>query len=130
MIADDRAEILNLDSKMIHSFDDGEDEVWLDCFTLDGVIELSDGRRFEGRENLRCYRNGLGSATPLRHSPATHWLQGDETRATMRSYFTMASLASPNKLLSVGHFEDQLERVDGEWKFKERRVFTLWRSEV
>ena len=130
MLADDRLEILNLDSRMIHSFDLGEDEIWLGCFSPDAAIELADGTRFEGHENLRRYRSGLISVTPLRHTPATHWIQGDAARATMRSYFTMASLSDPSRLLSAGRFEDRLENVGGEWKFKERRVITVWRREV
>ena len=130
MLADDRTDILDLDSRMIHSFDHGEDEVWLGCFTPDAVIDLADGTRFEGYESLRRYRIELNGAAPLRHTPATHWIQGDAARATMRSYFTMASLSDPSRLLSAGRFEDQLEKVDGEWKFKERRVITVWRREV
>lgn len=130
MLADDRTEILELDSRMIHSFDNGEDEVWLGCFTPDAIIELADGTRFEGHESLRRYRSELNGAAPLRHTPATHWIQGSGAHATMRSYFTMASLSNPSRLVSAGRFEDQLEKVDGEWKFKERRVITVWRREV
>lgn len=126
--ASDRLEILDLAARYNHALDVWDAERWVDCFTEDG--ELNAGPQFtaRGREDLSTFIDGLRE----RGWPAQHWtnspiIEGDGDTATMRMYLLVLELedepGNGPEVGSLGCYEDELARVDGQWKFR-RRVLT------
>lgn len=124
--ADDRAAIVELSARYIHTFDRGDSDAWIRCFSEDGVLEES--VRTVGREALRKLAADSAGA-PIRHTPASLWIQGEGESATMRSYYTVMRLSNPPETIQVGRWEDRFEKIDGEWKIAHRRVVTDWKKE-
>lgn len=124
--ADDRAAIVELSARYIHTFDRRDYDAWVRCFSEDGVLE--EAVRTVGRDELRKLAADP-AATPVRHTPATLWVQGEGESATMRSYYTVMRLSDPPETIEVGRWEDGFKKIDGEWKIAQRRVVTDWKKE-
>jgi 3-phenylpropionate/cinnamic acid dioxygenase small subunit len=74
------------------------------------------------RSSTRLYDNG----TPCtRHITSNPLIEVDGDRATCHSYFTvMQALPDfPLQPIISGHYEDQLQRLDGRWTFLCRTMF-------
>jgi uncharacterized protein (TIGR02246 family) len=125
--ADDRDEIRTL----IHAY-----PRLLDAGDLDGVADLfahativsGDGQRFSGRDTLRTLWSGvvMYDGTPRTHHLITNVdvvIDTGGTTASAHSYVTVVQ-ATPDLSLqpiAAGRHEDRFERVDGVWRFAERR---------
>jgi hypothetical protein len=62
----------------------------------------------------------------MRHQIVNHVITVDGDRATSFAYwFAMTNRTSHGQveLFYMGHYEDELVRIDGEWKFKKRTVY-------
>ena len=124
--ADDRAAIVDLAGRYAHTIDLGDPAGWADCFTEDGSFEFT-GQTARGREELRKFADSVKSMpAPFRHMATTFAIDGDGESATMVSYVTVWRLESPPRVIALGRYEDQLQRVDGCWKFKRRRAILDW----
>ncbi|HTA08894.1 MAG TPA: nuclear transport factor 2 family protein [Streptosporangiaceae bacterium] len=128
--ADDRDEIRTL----VHSYADR-----IDRGDIDGVVELfahasvvsSEGHVISGRKMLReLWATGLQLYDG---SPRTHHLitnvdvrvSDDGQRATANSYATavQALPGFPLQVIVASRHEDTFEKVNGRWRFAERRDF-------
>ncbi|MGX7681814.1 nuclear transport factor 2 family protein [Jatrophihabitans sp. DSM 45814] len=129
---EDEKAILNRLYAYGHSIDYGHEEVWVDCFTQDGVW---DARRRSGSEHNTVCRGRAELAAFIRtHTRAPmvyhkHMLsepmitvEGDH--ATCDSYFIRLDVVddSPTPRVSgMGRYRDKLRRCeDGVWRFSER----------
>lgn len=95
---------------------------YLDCWTEDGV-RLGDGGEARGREQLRAQWAGIWK-TLSRMAFVTQIgaIEVDGDHAQTRSY-CLEILQFPNGATHrlVGTYEDQLRRVEGRWRFRERK---------
>jgi 3-phenylpropionate/cinnamic acid dioxygenase small subunit len=114
----------------------------VDAGDFDGLARLFDsadhisssGHAERGADAVRAYYERRTRRFPETGTPRTKHLtsnvriEADESsgRATARSYFTVLQ-AVPGALalqpIVAGRYEDQFERVNGQWRFRERRKF-------
>ena len=102
----------------------------VDCFTDDGVLELTGEWRAEGRTEILARTSTVTGDTRtrtrplLRHHLATHYAEltgPGEANAT--TYFTAYTEIGVDH---IGRYVDRLRRVEHEWRFVHRRVAVDW----
>jgi ketosteroid isomerase-like protein len=135
--ADDRAEIENLSNKYMVAVDAGDIETVMSTWAEDGVLEWVNGIE-RGKAAIRKAMSGFGGARPqnipegaksrprTRHQIINHVIdvEGDTARTTAYWFaFTNNTPQTDVQLLYFGHYEDVLQRVNGKWLFKHRKVF-------
>lgn len=134
----DRAAIEQLEAEYLFAMDWGDAESYADLFAPDGVLEWARGRAVgpvEIREEVKRFkaliaqvygRDVDGKPVVLRHfvtNPAI-FIHGD--RAKGRIYWFEIANNGPGHtpvIGSFGHYEDEMRKVDGRWKFVSRRIF-------
>ena len=135
--AEDRAAIENLMARYLFAMDWNDYDTYAECFTVDGVLDYAMGRA-EGRENIRAegktfkekvatmFVDWQGNPAKLRHIVDQIVIRVEGDRAwTVAHWHEMANDGPEGapKLGSFGHYEDELQRVDGEWKFRHRKIY-------
>jgi ketosteroid isomerase-like protein len=99
---------------------------YLDCWTEDGT-RLGDGGEARGTEQLRAHWNGVWKAlSRMAFVTQIGAIEVDGDRAYARSY-CLETLRFHNGATHrlVGAYEDELRRVDGTWRFRERKYRVL-----
>lgn len=149
--ADDRAEIENVSNKYMVAVDAGDIETVMDTWAEDGELIWVFGHE-HGKEQIRAAMSGFGGARyeeipegatsrlRTRHQIINHVIDVEGDTATTTAYWFAMTNNNPDeelKLLYMGHYEDVLQRINGEWKFKVRRIFNegqdnklLWYPEL
>lgn len=129
-LADDRDEIRALIHAYADRVDRGDIDGVADLFAHASVVS-SAGQAFSGREVLR----ELWAAGLQMHdgSPRTHhlisnvdvWVSDDGQHAEAKSYATVIQAAPgfPLQVIVASRHEDTFEKVNGLWRFAERRDF-------
>ncbi|MWV28896.1 nuclear transport factor 2 family protein [Aurantiacibacter rhizosphaerae] len=140
--AQDRAEIEDLMARYLFAMDWNDFDTYADCFTPDGVLDYAKGTTV-GRENIReearefkervgtIYKDVDGNPAVLRHllTQSVIRIEGDRAWHT-GMWFEMANdgprMDDGGRLTptvgTFGTYEDELVRVDGEWKFSRRNI--------
>jgi hypothetical protein len=135
----DRALIENLQARYMFALDFRDPETYARTFTEDGVLDYGAGE-IKGRQAIRELIQGMrqreaqaraDDESGLRPSAGRHnvtnlvlEINGDRARA--RAYWFHHDDDNPDRSSSVtsyGHYEDELERVDGEWLFSRRKIY-------
>ena len=122
----DKEELRDLVTRYCLYIDSGRYDDWVDCFTDDGVFDSPILGRWAGKAKLKefteKYRDWTGAAQP-RHCVMNVLVQVEGNHATGECYLLMTH-ASENKteLVVSGRYEDRMEKVNGKWLFKERKV--------
>lgn len=134
--ADDRAEIEDLMARYLFAIDFHDWDAYVATFAPDGTIEFANGT-YTGRDAIReavtsfaarigeFYTTEDGSPAKLRHVilQSTIRVEGDKAWAT--SLWVEMANDGPGDSLKMGTFgtyEDQLERIDGQWLLTYRNV--------
>lgn len=113
--------------------DDGRWEDLADLFTADGAfVGLSTAR---GRENLISFFSGLqeGSLTSWWHFSSNETLEIDEADpdlATGQTWLFQPCVVDGESHVAAGRYTDRMRRVDGSWRFEERKVTFFWWGEL
>ena len=119
--AEDRLAIMDLSARYCHATDSHNAEAWADTFTADGAIEAPQGTS-QGRDALMQFAAGVNGAMPkVRHHVSNLVISGDGDSATMSSYLNLIN-TDGNATVFTATYEDQIARVDGEWKFAHRKI--------
>lgn len=136
--AEDRARIENLSNHYMAAVDAGDIGTVMDTWAEDGVLNWVGGvengkqeiheamSRFGGAGVMGTLPPGATERTRTRHQIINHVINVDGDRATSFAYwFAMTNRTTHGQieLLYMGHYEDELARIDGEWKFKKRTVY-------
>ncbi|MBO9668971.1 MAG: nuclear transport factor 2 family protein [Sphingobium sp.] len=136
--AEDRAAIEQLEAEYLFAMDWGDAESYANCFAPDGVLEWARGRAVgpaEIREEVGRFKaliaqvygtDGQGRPVRLRHFITNQvlYIHGDTAKG--RAYWFEFANNSPDGMPvagSYGHYEDDLRKVDGQWKFVRRHIF-------
>jgi hypothetical protein len=115
------------------AIDSGDVEGFLDTFAPDGIFDGVHGR-FEGQVRLREFINRYWADDEFaRLRGAQHWINNlqisvHDDIAICYCYGTvLSSGTSGNQVMGTWHYNDQLIRIDGRWKFAVRyvRPFTV-----
>ena len=124
-VLEDKDAIRELMAQYCFHFDSGEFDQWLDLFTADGVFDLGKRGRHVGRDGLGSFLKTipLTDGLPMmRHCVMNSIVRVDGDRATARSYVLVVRGGAQVAVSIAGRYEDQLAKVDGTWRFAERRV--------
>lgn len=134
--AEDRAEIEELTARYLFALDWNDFDTFVQTFTEDGEFEFARGTA-HGRDEIRetisnfkqvigkLYQNEDGSPATLRHIVGQSSIRVEGDKAWTRTFWWEMASNGPGDTPQVGTFgiyEDELVRVDGEWKFKKKRV--------
>jgi SnoaL-like domain len=129
-LMDAEREILRTLYTFAHSIDHGPPDVWVDCFTEDGVFEVR--RRagtaasfvVSGRDELQPFAEGHSRAPEVwrKHVLVEPLIEIDGDAATCLSYMFGLSDQGGRPTLGVfGRYRDRLARCsDGRWRIRER----------
>ena len=139
--ANDRAEIEDLMSRYLFAMDYNDFDTYADTFTEDGTLDYATGI-VTGRENIRAEAKAFkervgamftdidGKPSLLRHvlTHSTIRVEGDKAWHT-GFWFEFDNGGERNEagrktilMGTYGIYEDELRRVDGEWKFYYRNI--------
>jgi ketosteroid isomerase-like protein len=122
---EDQLAIHELLARYSHTIDGRDYAAWVDCFTPEGVLVSAMGVS-SGRAELeafaRTYEESRARMPNARHFMTNIATSVDGDRATARSYVQITT-SDPRgvRVLFTGQYDDTLAKVDGAWKFVERR---------
>ena len=121
----DREAIRTLPVRYCHCVWQKDPDNWANLFTNDGEISATDPSmpRAQGREALRkMIASGLDTAQPrpFIHNHVVELLGPDRAKGTC--YVEVRLLRNGKKHYMAGWYDDEYAKVDGEWKFKSRRI--------
>lgn len=100
-------------------------EAIAELFAEDGIMDTPDLPPLVGRDGiLEAYTKMLNDDTfhPFVHN---HVIEIDGDSATGTCYLDLRCKVNGRDLLSSGWYDDQYQRIDGEWKFRRRKVNML-----
>jgi ketosteroid isomerase-like protein len=136
--AEDRALIENMSNRYMVAVDAGDIETVMATWADDGVLDWVGGVE-HGKAEIREAMSNFGGAAIMgtlpadaterprtRHQIINHVITVDGDRATSFAYwFAMTNRTTHGQIefLYMGHYEDELARIDGEWKFTKRTVY-------
>ena len=122
----DRLEILDLAARYNHAVDSGDHEGVAALFTEDGAIESAAVGTIAGRTAIAGY---IGSRPDgwrrRRHFNANAIIEGvpgDADAARLGMSILVLSRREQVEPRLLGRYEDELRRVEGEWRFARRRI--------
>ena len=125
---DDRVEIRDLISRYNKAIDTGDADGYANTFTPDGQFIGIVGT-FNGRDELRAFAAAYSTEEQYADfASAQHWVtnvvaDGDGSEATVFSHLQMVKpLTDGGRILLVGHYDDIVRKVDGQWLFAQRIV--------
>jgi ketosteroid isomerase-like protein len=135
--ARDRAEIEDLMARYLFAMDWNDFDTYADTFTEDGVLDYARGVT-SGRENIReearrfkenvgqWYVDHEGKPAKLRHVLCQSVIRVEGERAWHTGFWFEMANDGPEgalKMGTFGHYEDELLRVSGKWKFARRKIY-------
>ena len=123
---EDREAIRELIARYCFHFDNGEFEEWIHLFTEDGAFDLGARGRFAGRSALREFLTVVplvDGRPPMRHFVTNIILHVADDTATALSYVLVVGAADVPTVNVAGRYDDRLAKIDGTWRFTERRVY-------
>ncbi len=135
--ADDRAEIENLSNKYMVAVDAGDIETVMGTWAEDGQLIWIYGHEV-GKAAIRKAMSGFGGARyeaipdgatsrqRTRHQIINHVIDVEGNKAKTIAYWFALTNNTPQKdvqLLYFGHYEDELEKINGKWYFMKRHVY-------
>lgn len=136
--AEDRAAIEQLEAEYLFAMDWGDADSYAELFAPDGVLEWARGRAVgpaQIREEVGRFKelirkvygtDSKGRPVKLRHfiNNQVLYIHGDKAKG--RAYWFELVNNGPGDapvVGSYGHYEDDIRKVDGQWKFVRRRIF-------
>ncbi|MBL3560601.1 nuclear transport factor 2 family protein [Rhodovulum sulfidophilum] len=121
-LLEDRAEIAQLRAAYCHVLDHRDWDALVQMFTEDG--EFNGLAHARGRAEIHQFFAGFvdGMAEGFWHFCTNPTIAIDKDTATGRISMQYLSVKKGVSYVSAGHYDDRLERVDGVWKFRERKI--------
>jgi ketosteroid isomerase-like protein len=106
-----------------HAIDALDADRWVTYFSSDGEFDMGNDRVFRGPAELRRFVDALRAQyeVPLRHFTCNVEVSVDDDSATARSALLVVG-QEPAALDRAAYYDDQLRRIDGQWKIVQRRV--------
>lgn len=136
--AEDRARIENLSNHYMAAVDAGDIGTVMETWAEDGVLDWVGGVE-NGRDEIEAAMSNFGGSGVMgtlpadatdrrrtRHQIINHVIEVDGDKATSFAYwFAMTNNTTHRQveLLYMGHYEDELSRIEGEWRFTKRKVY-------
>lgn len=122
---EDRMAILDLGARYNYHVDTGASEAWADTFTADGVFDGPAGHA-EGRDALVAFCEQLAKDYPgAMHFTDNHLFEQDGEVVQHRCFLSFQVPGDTGTDVMLLGYEDEIVKVDGEWRFRVRRVGPL-----
>ena len=119
----DKWEIQELVAKYAYAIDHRQAQAWADLFTVDGQFISAGIKRAQGRDELIEYvERAQRTGNQIRHWTCNMLIEGDAESARLRLYVMAVDVAQTIRPYLMGEYDDQLVKVEGQWKFKVRNV--------
>ena len=118
----DREAIRDLARRYAHHVWRKEVPEAIGLFTEDGEMDTGDAPAIKGRAALlEAYQGMLGDAQlqPFVHNHVIE-VRGDD--ATGTCYLDLRASMEGRSMIGSGYYDDRYARVDGEWKFRSRKL--------
>jgi hypothetical protein len=135
--AEDRAAIMDLQSRYLFAMDFQDATTYASTFAEDGVINWARGE-VKGRKAIYDFM-ASGTYNPTRDAEKGKWpaasrhfitnqvIKVEGNTAKARTYWFQATNNTADRRTMVlglfGHYEDDLIKVDGQWYFKKRTIY-------
>jgi hypothetical protein len=141
--ARDRSEIEDLQARYLFALDWQNPELYASTFTEDGVLVWAGGTVTgraaivkEMQQARSVDERAAAGVAPLRPARRRHFISNlvlriDGDRATGRAYWFEFNDDMRDRrpyLGAYGHYQDELHRVDGQWRFTRRQIFNEQRD--
>ncbi len=139
--ADDRAQIEDLQARYMFALDFGDLDTYVKTFTEDGILDII-GYKWQGRENIKKELGALSDSMekdkPVteeekklyrstgRHNITNIVIKINGNKAKGRAYWFHMGNDNPERKAvvdSYGHYEDEMEKVNGQWLFSKRVIY-------
>jgi len=125
-ILEEKEELRDLVTRYCLYIDSGRYDDWVATFTEDGVFDSPILGRWQGKTSLEQftekYRTWTGNNQP-RHCVMNVLVNVEGNHATGECYLLMTHASEgKTELVVSGRYEDRMEKVNGKWLFKERKV--------
>lgn len=125
-IIEEKDAIRDLMTRYCLAIDAGRYEEWAQCFTEDGIFDSPILGKWQGWDALRAfttkYREWTGD-TQSRHCVMNILIDIQGQTATAESYLLLTHAArGKTELVISGRYEDRIEKVGDQWRFKQRKV--------
>lgn len=123
LTADDRLAILEVIARYNRAADERDVDATVELYTPDGVIE-GDMATAPGHDGLRSGLPKLFEmeGTLKRHISTNHIIEGDGSRATVRSMLVVLEAESSPSVGATADVADELRKADGVWKLARHHV--------
>ena len=129
-VLEDIEAIRNLKARYADACDRGYDaDTLASLFTEDAVWTSDLFGRYEGREAIRRFFAGVSSDITF----AMHYMtnpiievNGDEARGEWYLFQTTTFAAGNQAIFGAARYEDQYARVDGEWRFRQVQLSSVF----
>jgi hypothetical protein len=109
---------------------DNDNDVELpDCFTEDGVFNISGQGRHEGREQIAELVRRTANGRPRHYTTNVHIQEVDGDTARSRATFLLVDVTTGENVAFGSYTDEPVRCADGRWRFKSRRVQFEWTSE-
>jgi ketosteroid isomerase-like protein len=133
----DRIAIQDLVAEYAWALDTGDVDTLVSCFTPDAILVeevFEDPDRWEGQKNIRRFAEHYFSVPNFpgrQHHVSQLLVKGDARKCSARSFafVTECHGEPPYTLRFAGYYEDELQKVHGQWLFKKRTI-RLWDGEI
>ena len=139
--AEDRALIEDLQARYMFALDFGDMDTYVNTFTENGILDII-GFKWQGRENIKKELSALSAGTeddkPVaedekklypstgRHNITNIVIKVNGNKATGRAYWFHMGNDNPERksyVDSYGYYEDDMEKVNGQWLFSKRVIY-------
>ena len=137
--AEDRAAIEDLQARYLFALDFHDPDLYVSTFTEDGVLDYGSGE-VKGRQAIKEVIARMPNpkqvagkrAAAARHNISNIVIKVEGNTATGRSYWFHYSNDNPERrgvFDGFGHYEDELVKVNGMWRFTKRKIYNEGRNE-
>jgi uncharacterized protein (TIGR02246 family) len=128
--AADKIEIHELLARYAWSFDTGDLDGFLSCFTEDATFTedvFEEVDRFVGREAIRGMAERFFTIPHFpgrQHHASQILVEGDAEQCRVRAFCIVVEPRpdQPCAVVFAGHYDDVVVQVDGRWLFKQRLI--------
>ena len=122
--AEDYCAIQELTARYNQTFDTGDLEGWLDCFTEDILFILGGKELGRGLEGMRKFGAEMQGKLRVRHLTTDAIIRVTGDTATQNVYLLLVDISAGSVFKTSGCYADELRKTRGAWKFS-KRVATL-----
>jgi hypothetical protein len=122
--AQDCEEIRQLIARYCHHVDSLQAKDVVGLFSSDAVLDIA-GTKHVGAEAIEAFFEGLRGVyevRPMLHHVTNVLIDVDSDNATSQSYILVVVPGDPIAITMTGHYDDRFRRIDGQWRFTERRM--------